>query len=63
LPKKIRPFSKRGVVFFAEAEVGAKVAGPLAGFLRIELLFETFLPLAGGIDSLQQRMIFSNRKT
>ena len=67
LLRKMRPLSRSGVVFFLFD--GPAPERPMGvdgedGFLRIELLFPTFLPLPGcGMYSLQHKMIFSNKKT
>ncbi len=63
--KKMRPLSNKGVLFFLlPLAPGPKVDEGEEGFLRMELLLPTFLPLPGcGTYSLQQRMIFSKRKT
>jgi hypothetical protein len=64
--KKIRPFRNSGVFFFfvcPDPPGNDKGLGTDC-FLSRELLFPTFLPFGGtGNASLQQRMIFSNRKT
>jgi len=61
--KKILPLSRSGVFFFLESPLppGRGVGGTDC-FFKIELFLATFL-LETGTASLQQRMIFSNRKT
>lgn len=63
--KKIRPFKRRGVFLFLLPDwPKGMFNGGGAGFLRIELLLLTFFALGPvGVYSLQQRMIFSKRKT
>ena len=67
LLRKIRPLRSSGVFFFlfdGPAPGRPIVLDGEEGFFRIELLFPTFFPLPGwGMYSLQQRMIFSNKKT
>jgi hypothetical protein len=65
-PRKIRPFKRSGVLFFSGAPTppGSDNVLGADGFFSIELLLLTFLPLGGAFRaSLQQRMIFSKRKT
>ncbi len=64
--KNIRPLRRSGVLFLFDGPAPATPRGVDGedGFLRIELLFPTFLPFPGcGVYSLQHRMIFSNRNT
>lgn len=71
LPKKIRPFKRRGVlrrelgVAAAATAAALRGVGVLACFFRRELFLPIFLfPICWpGGASLQQRMIFSKRKT
>lgn len=63
--RKMRPFSNSGVFFFlAEGAPGVLRGEGTPGFFKIELLLLTFLLLGPvGVYSLQQRIIFSKRKT
>ena len=65
LLRKIRPFNNSGVDFcFEVEELPCSIGGPFCFFSKELLLLTFFAPFCPcGCTSLQQRMIFWNRKT